>query len=280
MRGLRIYLADGTYNGTVTMSSDSSKISAIRVTRENISNYENELDGAGVYMLLVGSNAVYVGQTGLDTIQKRIQNTHSGNIDSSWHTVLGFKFTDSTISSNELLFIENAMCECAHAHFNRCLTTSPQKKNCTKAFRKRHYHLSGVQIHTCENYIEDIKFYIFMFPAGIFPPSPEPKVKKEVLHISGKKAVATAYISGNQFVVCKGSEFSVAETSACPVSIRERRKKLMAEGKMQNGRFTEDVPFNSPSTAAACAIGGSANGRTMWLYPDGKSIKEKEESAE
>lgn len=71
MRGLRIYLADGTYNGTVTMSSDSSKISAIRVTRENMSNYENELDGAGVYMLLVGSNAVYVGQTGLDTIQKK-----------------------------------------------------------------------------------------------------------------------------------------------------------------------------------------------------------------
>lgn len=34
MRGLKIYLADGTYNGTVTMSSDSSKISAIRVAKE------------------------------------------------------------------------------------------------------------------------------------------------------------------------------------------------------------------------------------------------------
>ena len=129
MRGLKIYLADGTYNGTVTMSSDSSKISAIRVLKEHIPDYENELDGPGVYLLLVDSGAVYVGQTGLDTIQKRIQNTHSGNIVSSWHTVLGFKFTDSTISSNELLFIENAMCEYAHAHFNRCLTTSPQKKN-------------------------------------------------------------------------------------------------------------------------------------------------------
>ena len=90
MRGLRIYLADGTYTGTVTMSSDSSKISAIRVTRENISNYENELGGPGVYLLLVGSNVIYVGQTGLDTIQKRIQNTHSGNIDSLWHTVSVF----------------------------------------------------------------------------------------------------------------------------------------------------------------------------------------------
>lgn len=280
MRSLKIYLADGTYNGTVTMSSDSSKISAIRVAREKIRDYDNELGGPGVYLLLVGSDAVYVGQTGLDTIQKRIQNTHSGDIDLLWHTVLGFKFADFTISSNELLFIENAMCEYAHEHFNRCLTTSPQKKNCTKAFRKRHYHLSGVQIHTCENYMEDIKAYISMFPAGIFPPSPEPKVKKEALHISGKKAAATAYISGNQFVVCKGSEFSVAETPSCPVHVRKRRKKLMDEGKVQNGRFTQDVPFSSPSAAAACIIGGSADGRKMWLYPDGKSIKEKEESAE
>ena len=276
MRGLKIYLADGTYNGTVTMSSDSSKISAIRVAREKIRDYDNELGGPGVYLLLVGSDAVYVGQTGLDTIQKRIQNTHSGEIDSLWHTVLGFKFTDFTISSNELLFIENAMCEYVYEHFNRCLTTSPQKKNCTKAFRKRHYHLSGVQIHTCENYMEDIKVYISMFPAGIFPPC----VEKEILHIAGKKVSATAYMSGNQFVVCKGSEFSITEMSSCPVHVRKHRKELMDEGKVQAGRFTEDIPFSSPSAAAACVIGCSANGRKMWLYPDGKSIKEKDESTE
>ena len=116
-----------------------------------------------------------------------------------------------------------------------------------------------------------------MFPAGIFPPLPE---SEEILHISGKKVEATAYISGNQFVVCKGSEFSITETLSCPVHIRKHRKELMDEGKVQVGRFTEDVPFSSPSAAAACVIGGSADGRKMWLYPDGKSIKEKNESAE
>lgn len=40
MRGLKIYLADGTYEGTVTMSSDSSKISVIKVKKENIKDYE------------------------------------------------------------------------------------------------------------------------------------------------------------------------------------------------------------------------------------------------
>ena len=148
--------------------------------------------------------------------------------------MLGFKFKESTISSNELLFIENAMCEYVYEHFNRCLTTSPQKKNCTKTFRKRHYHLSGVQIHTCENYMEDIEAYIAMFPAGIFPSLPE---QEEVLHISGKKAEATAYISGNQIVVCKGSEFSITETSSCPVRAGCSEDVLKAAAGMEPERI-------------------------------------------
>lgn len=275
MRGLKIYLADGTYDDTVTMSSDSSKISVIRVKKEHIKDYENELNGPGIYFLLVASDAVYVGQTGLDTIQRRILNTHSGDIDSSWHTVLGFKFADSNISSNELQFIENAMCEYAHNHFKTCLTTSPKKMNCTRSFRKRHYHLNGGQIHTCENYIQDIEFYLDIFPNGIFGYTHR-KADIEILHLAGRQVAATAYITGNHFVVCKGSGFSAVERPSCPNSIHNRRRILIAENKIKNGCFVEDVFFDSPSTAAACIVGGSANGRIMWLYPDGQSIKDKE----
>lgn len=52
MRGVKIYLADGTYDGIVTISSNSSKISAICVEKDKIPNYENELDGPGIYLLL------------------------------------------------------------------------------------------------------------------------------------------------------------------------------------------------------------------------------------
>ena len=37
----------------------------------------------------------------------------------------------------------------------------------------------------------------------------------------------------------------------------------MAEGKVKDGYFIEDVPFSSSSTAAACVTGGSANGWKM-----------------
>ena len=133
MNSLNLYMADGTYEGPIIMSSTTSKFTAVRVKKMDMAMYANELDMPGIYLLLVGNDSVYVGQSGLDTVKKRIQNTHSGDIDSSWHTVLGFMCVDKTISSNELLFMENAMCEYVHAKYPHCLTTSPSKANCNAA---------------------------------------------------------------------------------------------------------------------------------------------------
>lgn len=52
------------------------------------------------------------------------------------------------------------------------------------------------------------------------------------------------------------------------------RMQLIAEGKVEDGVFLDDVYFNSTSTAAACIIGGSANRNIMWISPAGKTIKE------
>ncbi|WP_080550704.1 DUF4357 domain-containing protein [Lactobacillus delbrueckii] len=40
-------------------------------------------------------------------------------------------------------------------------------------------------------------------------------------------------------------------------------------------RFTQDVEFNSPSSAAGCILGASVNGKVKWLYPDGMTIKDR-----
>ena len=38
-------------------------------------------------------------------------------------------------------------------------------------------------------------------------------------------------------------------------------------------RFTQDYSFSSPSTAAAVAMGRSANGRIEWKDKSGKALK-------
>ena len=283
MRGLKIYLANGTYDGTITMSSDTSKISVIRVERNNIRDYETELDGPGVYLLLMGKDEVYVGQTGFDTIKNRILNTHSRDIDSSWHSVLAFKF-DCPVVANELVYIENSMCEYAHTHFAGCLTLTPAKVNCNAKYRKSHYGLTGIQIHSCENYIKDMEYYISMFPGGIFAkremmdlPVSEASGfgSTALLHLRGRKVAATGFIAGTKFVVCKGAEFSRSETNSCPTGVRKHRKKLLNDGKIVNGKYAENVSFDSPSTAAAVTLGASANGNIEWVYSDGQCLKQK-----
>ena len=96
----------------------------------------------------------------------------------------------------------------------------------------------------------------------------------EVFHLAGKKVAATGRISGNGFIVCKGSGFCPAETKSCHKHIKTMRMRLITDGKVKDGVFLDDVYFNSTSTAAACIIGGSANGNIMWIGSDGKTIKE------
>lgn len=97
----------------------------------------------------------------------------------------------------------------------------------------------------------------------------------EILHLAGKKVVATGQISGDGFIVMKGSGFSSGETKSCQTWIKSLRDQLVADGKVKDCVFMEDVYFKSTSAAAACVTGGSANGNIMWLYSDGQSIKEK-----
>ncbi len=58
MKELNIYLADGSFGGNVVMESPTSKITAVRVKRQEIQNLDNELNQRGVYLLLIGSDSV------------------------------------------------------------------------------------------------------------------------------------------------------------------------------------------------------------------------------
>jgi 2-polyprenyl-3-methyl-5-hydroxy-6-metoxy-1,4-benzoquinol methylase len=108
-------------------------------------------------------------------------------------------------------------------------------------------------------------------------PQPVPVVSAdaEILHLAGKKVAATGQISGDGFIVMKGSSFSPSETKSCQTWIKSLRAQLVADGKVKDCVFIEDIYFKSTSAAAACVTGGSANGNIMWLYSDGQSIKDK-----
>ena len=290
MRGVQVYLADANYDGPIAMSSTTSQIMVTRVAKARISEFYNELNGPGIYFLLIGSDSVYVGQTGLDTLQKRIMNTHSGNIDSQWHTVVGFKFTNTTISSNELQYIENAMCEYAHANYAACLTTNPAKTKCNAQYRNQHYHLNSGQIHSCNQYIKDIKYYLSIFPNGIFPKEHYSPVshgdsyelfyfKNTTRDVYGKAEILIncGHTKARKTVLKAGSKVSidVSDSFGSSNSIKAKRQQLEFQGKIINRILQEDISFVSQSGAGEFLNGTSFNGNSNWKrVRDDKLLKE------
>ena len=172
MTDLHIEMPTAYYDGPVTMNS-SSHFYMVRAQRSDVPLYSDELDKPGVYLLLVGSSSVYVGDSSLDTVKQRIFNTHTGTIDASWHTVVGF-MSNKQLSTNELRFLENAMCEYVRERYD-CLTATPSAANCNAKYRREHYGLGSGQIRACYNYLDDMKHYISLLQNNVFyglPPIP------------------------------------------------------------------------------------------------------------
>lgn len=285
MQGLRIYLADGNYDGPVIVSSDSSKISAIRVAKENMDAYEKELNGLGIYLLLFEEDSVYVGQTGLSLLKRQLVRKHSKKIDEKWHTVFAFKIA-ADVSEDELLFIKNAIAEYAHHNFKKCLAGSLTKQKCNFEYRCGHYNLNDSQIEICNQYVRDIEFYLNFIPKTIFPSKfnslksnkveSDGRVTKLFRCVDGKrKAPAQARITfypGQDkditTVVRAGStirRFQGMGIGDIEKKVAQEREKYIQAGKIDGSILLTDIAFSTPSFAASFILGKASTGLDNWM---------------
>lgn len=105
----------------------------------------------------------------------------------------------------------------------------------------------------------------------------------QVFFLTQKKVgvEAKAEASGGEFTMLEGSVVVGAwtgvgkaeSTRRSYTNYRAQHDRLIADGSLvvqgQVGRLTRDVPFSSPSTAGAVALGRSCNGRIEWTWPGG-----------
>lgn len=77
-----------------------------------------------------------------------------------------------------------------------------------------------------------------------------------------------------EFIVFKGST-ARKQGIASWTSYKTLRDQLVLDGRLTDGLdpalyvFAEDVPFNSPSAAAAVVFGGNQSGPRVWKTRDG-----------
>ena len=73
------------------------------------------------------------------------------------------------------------------------------------------------------------------------------------------------------FLLLKGSKVSHKTAQTISESLKLRRKTAK---KDNDNCITEDILFNSPSTAAMFLIGQTANGLILWKNKEGVNLKE------
>jgi len=102
------------------------------------------------------------------------------------------------------------------------------------------------------------------------------------LALSGPEAKAEGEDQPGGFLVFAGSLARKNETPTLQQATRDLRKRLVKEGRLvaegQSLRLTHDHLFSSPSTAAACFLARSANGRTEWMDSEGRTLRDLQES--
>jgi len=112
---------------------------------------------------------------------------------------------------------------------------------------------------------------------------PTPASDSPTFHLMNAKlgVNAQAQANGDEFTMLSGSVVVGAWTTVgraestrrSYAAYRAQHEKLVADGSIVveggRGRLTRDIPFSSPSTAAAVALGRSSNGRIEWTWDGG-----------
>lgn len=314
MRDLNIFLKEGNFDGDVVMQSRSdSSVIAVRATRSTLKKYR-ELERCGVYMLMFKQRTVYVGQTN-EKCNQRPFDLHTDNIEKYWHTALVFSIQNANITDNELKYIENALCEYVHKNNNyECITSVPARNNCNMDFRRSAYSLETPKIFACEKIIEDIKFYIKLFPASIFPPqhvfsngcseipqsnplsiesstpvptaSSQPETalfyyqnpRKDVKGYA-EIAIHLGSASPNRDVVLKrgavlGAISTAPSFATTANKIKNKRDELRRNGELVQNVLQADIPINNTNFALELLSGVSLSAPENWKTADGTKLKD------
>ena len=273
MEKVNIYLADGSFEGRVVISSQSSKIKMIRSCRSCINHYLQDLELPGVYFLIIGSD-IYVGES--DNIETRILNSHRDNIHTNWQSVICFPCTDP-IELRERRFLENAFCEFVRKMRWNCITLKPKPENCNKNYRKTHYlnRMTPDKRDACNQYFEDIKYYLSFIKSTVFCDCGTTSVSqvprdsqssRSVIYYkcNGSGACARGYDSPNGFTVCKDSIVSREIGTSLSHRQKELRLRLINDGTILGNKFTRDFEFVSRATASNIILGRSSNAHIEW----------------
>ena len=278
---ISLFLLDGTAGGRIRCTISGRTGVILKIPRKDLSkcNGLDALKSDGVYFLLGeadGRQKIYVGQAGSRKNGKGLLNRlneHNRDVTKNfWSEAIILTTIDNSFGATEISWLEHKFCNMA-IKAGRCEVVDGNKPSPG--------NITEEKASDIEDYAEFTQLVLSAIGYKIFEPPqknsspPAAEADDEIFYLSrkikriGRTIAATMIRTPTGCKVLAGSEI-------CPIDsdkLSAPLKKLRHSEKISDGRLTEDVEFNSASTAAEFVIGNSANGLQEWRTRDGLPLK-------
>jgi len=289
-RSLRLFLVDGSPTGLITaeiMNWSGHVIAGPRSRSAEVLSRE-EANRTGVYFLVgddpkrLGRQLVYIGES--DIVGKRLRKHGNDTKMEFWDKLCWVTSKDQNLTKAHVRYLERRLIEIAKdaGRANLLNIAMPDFNRLPESdIADMEYFLIQISL------ILPVLGFEFLRPRASVTSSAkaeeEQKLSRETamaLMLFDKKhgVEARALEVDGEILVLEGST-ARAETSCVANTYKQLRELLISERKLvpakQSGllRFTEDVPFKSPSAASAVIFDRNDNGRRSWkLQATGQSL--------
>ena len=272
-RTIRMFLVDGSANGVITAEIMNWTGHAVVGPRSKLPELlsRDEAVRTGIYFL-TGSDtessnpSVYIGEG--DDVGKRLRAHAKDASKDFWEKVCFITSKDHNLTKAHGRYLESRLIEIAKAAGRATLTNSTSPDT---------VRLPEADVSDMEYFIDQIRLVLPVLGMDILRSTQAAETKKKsdevVFELKSRKhsLEALAVERDDEFIVLKDS---AAQSSWIGVRsegtsygqlhgalINQEKIALGADG---HASFTDDVPFKSPSAAAAVVLGRPSNGRLEW----------------
>ncbi len=275
-RTVKIYLVDGIPSGVMTaeIMNWTGKFTVAPRTQLADLAQRDELKRTGVY-ILAGQNPkdptqemVYIGES--DNIWKRLIQHNNDTSKDFWGKTIIITSKDENLTKAHGRYLESRLIQIAsQAQRAQVINgTNPETTSLPEPdIADMEYFLAQIQM------ILPVLGFTFAVPLpkiNIVQNSESPDSVSPVFHFNYAGSNAEAQEVNGEFIIFEGSTARKAHTNSLPESYIQIREKLLKEGKLVDSQnpdywvFAQNVPLQSPSTAANIVGGASLNGRQHW----------------
>jgi hypothetical protein len=263
---IRIFLVDATPNGIRTAEIINWTGAILVVPRARLPEIASrrEATRTGVYCLVgpdpdfANREKVYVGEG--DNVFTRLVSHSKDAAKDFWTTAVICVSKDENLTKSHGRYLESRLIQLAADAGRATLVNGNSPAG---------NPLPEADLSDMEYFLEQVQVVFPVLGLTFLQPVPSATEQRIVFENTDVGARARAIESDGEFVVLKGST-ARKSGSASWTNYRELRDELLQAGKLRQTanpeylEFAEDVPFRSPSAAAAVVAAANRSGPAMW----------------